>query len=99
MISEKVHFMVPTVGAGFVGFALMLIFLPTMNYVMTVICLLLRLLWPPIHFEISYGSCVPLFSHQMFVNLTNKYAGTILAGLGCCFCLCQLRSVCMVKDS
>ncbi|KGQ82198.1 multidrug resistance protein [Candida albicans P60002] len=80
---KKVHFMVPTVGAGFVGFALMLIFLPTMNYVID--CYLFvaaSALAANTFLRSAMAAVFPLFSHQMFVNLTNKYAGTILAGLG-----------------
>ena len=75
--------MVPTVGAGFVGFALMLIFLPTMNYVID--CYLFvaaSALAANTFLRSAMAAVFPLFSHQMFVNLTNKYAGTILAGLG-----------------
>ncbi|KAK6458477.1 putative transporter [Scheffersomyces xylosifermentans] len=76
---QNVHWMVPTVGAGFVGFGLILIFLPCMNYIID--CYLFfaaSALAGNTFLRSAFGAVFPLFARQMFVNMKIQWASTLL---------------------
>ncbi|KAI5956010.1 hypothetical protein KGF57_003496 [Candida theae] len=80
---NKVHWMVPTIGAFFVGNGLMLIFLPCFNYIID--CYLLyaaSALAGNTFLRSAFGAAFPLFARQMFVNLKIQWASTLLGCLG-----------------
>ncbi|KAG5417939.1 hypothetical protein I9W82_004267 [Candida metapsilosis] len=81
--AEHVHWIVPVIGAFFVGNGLMLIFLPTMNYIID--CYLYvaaSALAGNTFIRSGFGAAFPLFTTQMFHNLTIKWASTLLGCLG-----------------
>lgn len=76
---DKVHWMVPTVGIAFIGFGLITIFLPCMNYIID--CYLFfaaSALAGNTFMRSMFGGVFPLFARQMFVNMKIKWAGTLL---------------------
>ncbi|CCE83761.1 Piso0_004348 [Millerozyma farinosa CBS 7064] len=76
---NKVHWIVPTIGASFVGIGLMTIFLPSINYIID--CYLLfaaSALAGNTFLRSIFGGVFPLFARQMFVNMHIKYAATVL---------------------
>ncbi|KAG5417941.1 hypothetical protein I9W82_004269 [Candida metapsilosis] len=81
--AEHVHWIVPVIGAFFVGNGLMLIFLPTMNYIIECyLYIAASALAGNTFLRSSFGGAFPLFSPQMFNNLTIKWAATLLGCLG-----------------
>ncbi|KAI5970801.1 hypothetical protein CANMA_000220 [Candida margitis] len=81
--AEHVHWIVPVIGAFFVGNGLILIFLPTMNYIID--CYLYvaaSALAGNTFIRSAFGAAFPLFTTQMFNNLTIKWAATLLGCLG-----------------
>ncbi|KAG5417940.1 hypothetical protein I9W82_004268 [Candida metapsilosis] len=81
--AEHVHWIVPVIAAFFVGNGLMLIFLPTMNYIID--CYLYvaaSALAGNTFIRSGFGAAFPLFTTQMFNNLTIKWAATLLGCLG-----------------
>lgn len=77
--ANKVHWIVPTIGAAFVGIGLMTIFLPSINYIID--CYLLfaaSALAGNTFLRSIFGGVFPLFARQMFVNMHIKYAATVL---------------------
>ncbi|CCG25195.1 Tpo2 polyamine transport protein [Candida orthopsilosis Co 90-125] len=80
--AEHVHWIVPVIGAFFVGNGLMLIFLPTMNYIIDCyLYIAASALAGNTFLRSSFGAAFPLFTTQMFNNLTVKWAATLLGGL------------------
>ena len=80
---NKVHWIVPTIGAFFVGNGLMLIFLPCFNYIID--CYLLyaaSALAANTFLRSAFGAAFPLFARQMFVNMKIQWAATLLGCLG-----------------
>lgn len=80
---EHVHWIVPVIGAAFVGHGLMSIFLPSFNYIID--CYLLyaaTALAGNTFIRSSFGAVFPLFARQMFTNLTIKWAATLLGCFG-----------------
>lgn len=80
---EHVHWIVPVIGAAFVGHGLMAIFLPSFNYIID--CYLLyaaTALAGNTFIRSSFGAAFPLFARQMFTNLTIKWAATLLGCFG-----------------
>ena len=80
---DKVHWIVPTIGAFFVGNGLMLIFLPCFNYIID--CYLLyaaSALAGNTFLRSAFGAAFPLFARQMFVNMKIQWASTLLGCLG-----------------
>lgn len=76
---DSIPWIVPTIGAGLVGFGFLTILQPCINYVVDVYLqfaasglaamTLLRSI---------FGGVFPLFAHAMYTNLGIKYAGTLL---------------------
>lgn len=82
---DKVHWMVPTVAASFVGFGLILIFLPCLNYIIDCyLFLAASALAANTFLRSMFGAAFPLFARQMFQNLGINWALTLL---GCLTCL------------
>lgn len=80
---ERVHWIVPTIGAFFIGNGLMLIFLPTMNYLIDCYVSEAATALAGLTFiRSSFGAAFPLFTQQMFNNLTIKWAATLVGCLG-----------------
>ena len=80
---QHVHWIVPVIGAAFVGNGLMLIFLPCFNYIID--CYLLyaaTALAGNTFIRSAFGAVFPLFARQMFTNLTIKWASTLLGCIG-----------------
>ncbi|KAG5417938.1 hypothetical protein I9W82_004266 [Candida metapsilosis] len=80
---NKVHWIVPTIGAFFVGNGLMTIFLPCFNYIID--CYLLyaaSALAGNTFLRSAFGAAFPLFARQMFVNMKIQWASTLLGCLG-----------------
>ncbi|KAI5970800.1 hypothetical protein CANMA_000219 [Candida margitis] len=81
--AEHVHWIVPVIGAFFVGNGLMLIFLPTMNYIIECyLYIAASALAGNTFLRSGFGAAFPLFTTQMFNNLTIKWAATLLGCLG-----------------
>ncbi|KAG7193018.1 uncharacterized protein KQ657_001132 [Scheffersomyces spartinae] len=79
---DKVHWIVPCIGAFIIGMALILTFLPCLNYIVD--CYLLyaaSALAGNTFLRSSFGAVFPLFAYQMFVNMKIQYASTLLGSL------------------
>ncbi|EGW30190.1 uncharacterized protein SPAPADRAFT_63803 [Spathaspora passalidarum NRRL Y-27907] len=80
---EHVHWIVPTIGAAFVGNGLILIFLPCMNYIIDCyLYLAASALAGNTFLRSSFGAAFPLFSMQMFVNMKIQWASTLVGCIG-----------------
>ncbi|KAI5963866.1 hypothetical protein KGF57_001242 [Candida theae] len=80
---QHVHWIVPVIGAFFIGNGLMLIFLPTMTYLIDCYLPVAATALAGLTFIRSgFGAAFPLFTQQMFSNLTIKWASTLLGCLG-----------------
>lgn len=78
---EKIHWIVPTIGAGSIGIGLITIFLPCMNYIVD--CYLIHAasaLSGNNFLRSAFAGACPLFARQLFVNLEIKWASTLLGG-------------------
>lgn len=76
---DKVHWIVPTIGAAPIGMGLILIFLPCLNYIID--CYLFfaaSALAGNTFLRSAFGAVFPLFARQMFTAMTIKWAGTLL---------------------
>lgn len=76
---DKVHWIVPTIGCSFIGFGLITIFLPCINYIID--CYLYfaaSALAANTFMRSSFGGVFPLFARQMFLNMKIKWASTLL---------------------
>lgn len=76
---DKVHWIVPTIGASFIGFGLILIFLPCLNYLID--CYLFfaaSAMAANTFLRSSFGGIFPLFARQMFTAMKIRYAATLL---------------------
>lgn len=76
---DKVHWIVPTIGASFIGCGLIMIFLPCLNYIID--CYLFfaaSALAGNTFLRSAFGAVFPLFARQMFVNMKIQWASTLL---------------------
>lgn len=76
---DKVHWIVPTIGLGFIGFGLLAIFLPCLNYIVD--CYLFyaaSALAGNTFLRSAFGAVFPLFARPMIVNMKIKWAVTLL---------------------
>lgn len=76
---DKVHWMVPTVSASFIGFGLILVFLPCLNYIID--CYLFfaaSALAGNTLLRSAFGAIFPLFARQMFNSMKIRWAATLL---------------------
>lgn len=74
-----VHWIVPTIGAAFIGCGLMCIFLPCINYIID--CYLFyaaSAMAGNTLLRSAFGAAFPLFARPMILNLTIKWAMTLL---------------------
>ncbi|KAI5956005.1 hypothetical protein KGF57_003491 [Candida theae] len=79
---EHIHWIVPVIGACFVGIGLILIFLPTLNYLIDCyVHVPASILAANTFMRASFGAAFPLFDQQMFTNLTIKWAATLIGCL------------------
>lgn len=79
---NKVHWIVPTIGAVPVGMGLILIFLPCFNYIID--CYLIyaaSAIAGNTFLRSAFGAAFPLFTKQMFTNMKVKWALTLIGGL------------------
>lgn len=80
---KHVHWMVPSVGAAFLGFGMIGIFLSVFNYILdTYLHRSAMAFAANTFFRSGFGCAFPLFAHPMFVNLGIQWAGTLLGCLG-----------------
>lgn len=76
---DKVHWIVPTIGGGFIGFALMGIFLGVLTYaVESYLHLAASVLAANAFLRAAFAAAFPLFAKQMFHNMGVQWAGTLL---------------------
>lgn len=76
---DKVHWIVPTIGAVPVGMGLMLVFLPCLNYIID--CYLMfaaSAVAGNTFLRSAFGAAFPLFARQMFTAMKIRWAGTLL---------------------
>lgn len=76
---EKVHWIVPTIGAAPIGIGLILLFLPCLNYIID--CYLLfaaSALAGNTFLRSAFGAAFPLFARQMFTNMKIQWATTLM---------------------
>ncbi|KAF8002683.1 hypothetical protein OXX80_002823 [Metschnikowia pulcherrima] len=76
---QKVHWIVPTIGAAPIGMGLILLFLPSLNYIID--CYLFfaaSALAGNTFLRSSFGAAFPLFARQMFEGMQIKWAATLL---------------------
>lgn len=77
--ADKVHWIVPTIGAAPIGAGLILIFLPCLNYIID--CYLFfaaSALAGNTLLRSAFAAAFPLFARQMFVNMKIQWASTLL---------------------
>lgn len=77
--ADRVHWIVPTLGAAPIGCGLLLVFLPCLNYIID--CYLLfaaSALAGNTFLRLAFGAIFPLFARQMFTKMKIKWAGTLL---------------------
>lgn len=77
--ASKVHWIVPTLGAAPLGFGLITIFLPCLNYIID--CYLFyaaSAVAGNTLLRSAFGAAFPLFARPMFEKLTIKWAATLL---------------------
>lgn len=76
---DKVHWMVPTVAGSFIGFGLIGIFLPCLNYIIESYLLLAASAVAANTFlRSAFGACFPLFAGYMFDGMGTNWAGLLL---------------------
>lgn len=79
---EHVHWIVPTIGGAFIGFALIGIFLSALTYaVESYLHLSASVLAANSFARAAFASAFPLFGRQMFHNMGVQWAGTLLGCL------------------
>lgn len=79
---DDVHWIVPTIGAGFFGFGMLNIFQPIVGYLLDAYLLLAASAMSAKTFLRSImGASFPLYTTQMFNNLGIQWAGTLLGCL------------------
>lgn len=79
---NRVHWIVPCIGAVPVGMGLILIFLPCFNYIID--CYLIyaaSAIAGNTFLRSAFGAAFPLFTKQMFTNMKVKWALTLIGGL------------------
>lgn len=80
--AKHVHWIVPTIGSVPVGMGLILLFLPSINYIID--CYLFfaaSALAGNTFLRSAFGAAFPLFARQMFVNMKIQWATTLLGCL------------------
>ncbi|CAI5760387.1 unnamed protein product [Candida verbasci] len=79
---QHIHWILPVIGCFITGHGLMMIFLPSFNYIID--CYLLHAasaLAGNTLIRSGFGGAFPLFARQMFVNLEIQWASTLLGCL------------------
>lgn len=80
--AAHVHWIVPTIGAAPIGIGLILLFMPSINYIID--CYLFfaaSALAGNTFLRSAFGAAFPLFARQMFVNMKIQWATTLLGCL------------------
>lgn len=80
--AKHVHWIVPTIGAAPIGMGLILLFLPSLNYIID--CYLFfaaSALAGNTFLRSAFGAAFPLFAKQMFTNMGIQWASTLLGCL------------------
>ena len=76
---DTIHWIVPAISLAFIGFGLISIFMPCLNYIID--CYLYfaaSALAGNTFLRSAFGGAFPLFARQMFTAMKIKYAGTLL---------------------
>lgn len=79
---DRIHWIVPTIGAVPIGMGLVLIFLPCLNYIID--CYLIyaaSAVAGNTFLRSTFGAVFPLFAKQMIVNMKIQYAATLLGAV------------------
>lgn len=82
---DRIHWIVPSIGASFIGAGLISIFLPCLNYIID--CYLVfaaSALAGNTLLRSAFGGVFPLFALQMFEKMQIKWAATLLGAFGAC---------------
>lgn len=80
--AEHVHWIVPCIGGGFVGFGIIGIFLAAFNYIMDTYLHLSSIAFAAnTLLRSGFGCAFPLFVHPLFINLGTQWAGTLIGCL------------------
>lgn len=76
---DKVHFMVPTVAGAFIGFGLLGIFLPCLNYIIeSYLMVAASAVAANTFMRSTFGAVFPLFAGYMFHGMGTNWAGLLL---------------------
>ncbi|ODV82057.1 MFS general substrate transporter [Suhomyces tanzawaensis NRRL Y-17324] len=79
--AQHIHWIVPTIGLGFIGFGLILVFMPCLNYIIDCyLSLAASALAGNAFIRSAFAAAFPLFARQMFTALHMNW-GTLLVGL------------------
>lgn len=77
-----VHWIVPCIGAGFIGYGIIGIFLAAFNYILdTYLHMSAMAFAANTFFRSAFGCAFPLFVHPLFKNLGIQWAGTLIGCL------------------
>jgi DHA1 family multidrug resistance protein-like MFS transporter len=79
---DRIHWIVPTIGAAPIGIGLVLIFLPCLSYIID--CYLIyaaSAIAGNTFLRSAFGAIFPLFARQMMVNMKIQYACTLLGAV------------------
>lgn len=80
--AQHVHWIVPCIGASFVGVGIIGIFLAAFNYLMDTYLHLSSIVFAANTFlRSAFGCAFPLFVHPLFINLGTQWAGTLIGCL------------------
>lgn len=84
---NHVHWIVPTIGAAFLGFGIIGIFLSVFNYVLdTYLHHSAMAFASNTFFRSGFGCAFPLFTRPLIINLGIQWAGTLIGCLGVVMC-------------
>lgn len=76
---KQVHWIVPTIAGSFIGFGLMGIFLPCLNYIIeSYLMLAASAVAANTFMRSGFGAVFPLFAGYMFHNMGTNWAGLLL---------------------
>ncbi|VEU24283.1 DEKNAAC105562 [Brettanomyces naardenensis] len=76
---DKIHWIVPTISGIFTGFGAMVIFIPSMNYIVdSYLVFSASAMAANTFLRSSFGGAFPLFAEFMFLNMGTNWAGLLL---------------------
>lgn len=76
---HKIHWICPTIAGSFIGFGLIGIFLPCINYIIeSYLMLAASAIAANTFMRSAFGACFPLFAGYMFRNMGTGWAGLVI---------------------